>query len=85
MEFCNKGMVRADRDPLPPQFWSKSIFLHFYFFGPFPNAVITFSIFSQTHVTLKAASSMGPSLKRSLSSVVLTGWFPVRETGSKVA
>ena len=37
MEFCNKGMVRAD--PLPPQLWSKTIFLHFFSFGPFPKAI----------------------------------------------
>ena len=31
MEFCNKGMVRADP---PPQLWSKTINLHFFFLDP---------------------------------------------------
>ena len=32
MEFCNKGMVRAD--PPPPQLWSKTINLHFFWTLP---------------------------------------------------
>ena len=39
MEFCNKGMVRAD--PLPPSYGQRPYFDHFIFWDPSLREAIT--------------------------------------------
>ena len=42
MTFCNKGVVRAD--PPPPQLWSKTTFLHFFWD---PSLSVSYTLVSE--------------------------------------